>query len=212
MTTDQQRRNIGRLKFTPSRCAQCRKTIRGAYFRCAEGCQPQVDHEDPIPDFFDLCEDCVRNERHDPPHLKKENKSCILENAISEEEADRLCSCGANQSNPWAADFPFSISTKDWHPRDCGLRQVAPSYVWTRREEIGHTRTVEYDSQRSGERNHCRSSGNGGSLQSHSVGSRARRVLPTPQREAIAKRIFPYGNIHMALRFGTVIVENGVPE
>ncbi|KAK3905775.1 hypothetical protein C8A05DRAFT_12460, partial [Staphylotrichum tortipilum] len=198
------------LEFEPLKCTHCSTPIRGTRFQCVRGCfaprGPRIDGPDSIPPAADaqrpvvLCETCGRicgrnnNGIHLQSHLTKLDKNCVLSTAFSTQNPRDLCSCSAFQHPEWRGEqlYPFREPIGDLHDRNCPLVQL--------------------------QSRHCRAKYADLLRLSHLLDPQATRMAGPMARLAVRRaakaaiKDIPYGNVHMALMVGPLIIENGVPD
>ncbi|PNY28891.1 Uncharacterized protein TCAP_01186 [Tolypocladium capitatum] len=209
--------------FQPLPCAECRAVIRGSTFR-------SVRERDRA-----ICEKCYRDGHYGHAEFAKEYKSCCLPTAMTPEVSRHVCRCSAvrrrdDRGRP-AALWPLRDELGKPHVQggigkvNCGLFELTDmvaeaKYAATR---IKADRETTLEAVRRGEaaasRVHLESQRPAklGNINTSSVpefGSSYGFTTDSPEDipffvRSIAER-YPYGNVHMALRIGPLVIENGV--
>jgi hypothetical protein len=217
------------LEFQTLPCTFCRHTIRGSSFRCVAGCHftrpinGNVKLSSKSENII-LCEDCAREGSHEASHLVKVTKHCILSKGTSDLEAHELCSCGlSKQVN---VHFPFTHRVRETHAATCALLQLANQHVKARYDDLVISKRLSHSENDqlvgndpntgSGARlskwNSALNKLSGkGSVTKNSISKTliGRFVRPAAK---IAVSQVRYGNVHMSLSIGPIVIENGVPE
>lgn len=210
--------------FRPLVCAQCSTVIRGTHFRCLHGC-PQPNQNPPSNEPLELCETCMRNgSYHRGTHLQKREKRCILREVVTPTRSRQICTCengqpdwnGDGDSDGRDGDLHFAVDGGYPHQRSCPVLKLKWRHERAKLEELRHSKTQDaHLSAQRGERvgstagartnrGHQGKKRGGGSAQvQKGAVDRAARILPPP---------IEFGNVHMMLVAGTIIIENGVPE
>lgn len=208
-------------KFEPAVCAHCSRTIRGAQFRCIadcgrpncakEGClQPYCRQPDqrPVSDRPLLfCETCKRANIHPERHLRKFEKRCILREALPPTRRRRICTCenrpphigDDDDDSDDGNDLYFAVDGGYLHQPRCPVFKLKRRHEGVKFQELRRSRTGTQarGTDRSREsRSRVQKAG------SKILGSAAQAATPPIQ----------FGNVHMMLMVGTIIIENGVPE
>ncbi|TLD29241.1 hypothetical protein PspLS_03927 [Pyricularia sp. CBS 133598] len=188
------------IKFVPLECSQCRQAIQGSHFQCISWCtlNNNAPNQDRPPVF---CETCAREpgrSAHPPDHLRKIHKSCVLSTCIPEQQAGLKCSCPDVVGAEEAAQYPFSgIQDRARHDPRCPLRVLKSAHCSAKTREMPRLNALQV-------------AGDGG------LQEEASPVFLSGQR--LAARVLkvgddiPYGNVHMSLMVGPLIIENGVPD
>lgn len=182
-----------------------------------------------------LCENCARKDGHPSNHMRKQQKHSIVPTCITPQVAEGICPCIS--LSPTENPFPFTLHSRQRHLPQCPLRSVAESHEKARYIDLIRLKNLEQpnkedDSIRSTEsRRHSmfattpkppsllqRMSLSNKSISSSSGHSRASlfsqgiaRSMTLPFARKVAENI-PFGNVHMALSIGPLVIENGVPE
>jgi hypothetical protein len=208
--------------FSPLVCAQCSSVIRGTHFRCLHGC-PRPNQNPPSNEPLEMCEACMRNgSYHRGTHLQKREKRCILREVVTPTRSRQICTCENGQPD-WNGDgdrsdedLRFAVDGGHPHQRSCPILKLKRHHERAKLEELRQNKTQDahLSAQRGGRvgstagirpnRGHQGKKGGGGSaqVQKGAVG-RAAQLLPPPVE---------FGNVHMMLVAGTIIIENGVPK
>jgi hypothetical protein len=162
--------NTGLPVFGLQLCTNCHEVIRGACFICIGGCPAEPPPPPPAKQnrlvkhrphthltkqrpqtqisaltTVVLCETCVR--QTDPPvhpfeHLAKRHKVCVLSDAVTREQAHRICTCWKitdprnDESRTAEAMYPFRASTRSLHDRSCSLVQLADQHCKAKHAEL----------------------------------------------------------------------------
>jgi hypothetical protein len=226
-----------RVEFNSLNCSSCQQTIRGSAFWCSEGCRVDEpvngDSEsnfcgDPPP--LVLCEACGRQSFHPTEHLTKFAKHCVLAEASSVTGTSLMCSC--NQSDSASAKYPFTKLERDEHLQTCELRQLMQKHMKARTDDLLVCKEVSQnrddstlkDNSKSGIRAHLSrwNSGSSSNNQHKNLPTHKRTNSESTSKSLLRKIIRPaasiaatrvrYGNVHMALSFGPIVIENGAPE
>ncbi|KAH8702863.1 hypothetical protein GQ44DRAFT_732665 [Phaeosphaeriaceae sp. PMI808] len=209
--------------FDSRTCTNCNATIRGSHFSCVAGCVPQNGAGDGSHggnDYF-VCEDCSRNRAHEASHLRKHQKHCILANALSPRQAQNLCPCRDYHRSE--VPYPFTERARLNHVPDCSLSGLASEHVKAKYEDLSRCKQLVSEADRSETKSVVSRASQGGSLlrrvshsQSKVEGSLVpkRKILRSILRPAVRSisENIPFGNVHMAVCFGPLMIENGVPD
>jgi len=216
-----------RPNFKPLACTSCNATIRGSHFSCVEGCVPPntaTGHFQGGNAYF-VCEDCGRNGAHQVSHLRKHQKHCILSDAISPRQGQNLCPCRDYDRSE--TPYPFTETEKLNHASDCTLLSLAPEHVKARYADLVQCKTLAMEKTPEKDRSETLSvlsrTSQRSSLLRRISHYRSKTEGSLPSKRGIAKSILlpaiksiseniPFGNVHMALCFGPLMIENGVPE
>ncbi|POR36051.1 Uncharacterized protein TPAR_03751, partial [Tolypocladium paradoxum] len=210
--------------FRPLRCAECGAVVRGSTFRSVR------DRDKAI------CEGCYRDGHYGHTEFAKEYKSCCLPTAMTPEVSRHVCHCSAvrrrDNQGKLAALWPLRDDELGRpHVKggigkvNCGLFELTDmvaeaKYAATRikadrettleavrRDETAATR--EYlESRRPAKLGNINTSSVPEFGSSYGVTTDSPEDIPFFVR-SIAER-YPYGNVHMALRVGPLVIENGV--
>lgn len=212
-------------EFGPAVCAHCSSIIRGTQFCCFINCgqtscrktncpQPYCRRPDQRPISTEpllFCETCKRASDHPGRHLRKFEKRCILREVVPPTRSRQICTC-ENQTpctGDEREDLYFAVDGGYPHQRRCPVLKLKRRHELARVEELRRSRTsTQPPKDRQGRgagRGADRGRGSRGRIQkasSRSVGLAAQVVTPPIQ----------FGNVHMMLMVGTIIIENGVSE
>lgn len=196
-------------EFESARCKVCSDILRGVLFQCTqEDCieEPGLGKDDYV------CEECFRLGKHNGSHLVKVYKHCILDETVHPLRSRELCHCSDvapfdSNGNP-AALYPIDpnlahrVSQSSNDPK-CQLFRI-PQFVREAKE-----REMETPME----------------LQTASAARKASTKAKKPisslgmgewmGANLMLSRVatkFPYGNTHIALMVGPIIIENGVPQ
>ena len=208
--------------FGAAKCAICGNTLRGISFRCnQDGCSqtPRLEPRDMI------CEDCFRNQKHRQDHLIKVPKHCILDRTVTIQVSRKLCPCTTvprfDSDGCRAALWPVDPEAKhrrlqnSGHMR-CGLFYL-PGLIVDAKARLLQEATSDSKDLKSVIRETFKDLYK---VRQPTV-KRIRNVdekledrldadLPLAFRGIASK--FPFGNTHIALMIGPLIIENGVPQ
>lgn len=205
--------------FRPSVCSSedCSSVIRGTEFRCLNGCH-RPNQNRPSEERLVICETCMRNGKHKIDHLRKYEKRCILQEVVSPMKSRQICTCryAPTSGNSGNEDTRFAISRVRKHLRDCPVLQLKRRYEQAKRDELRHhhhmvdspktqkARIFRFNISplfpRGGKKDHKQ--GKATHVGTRAVGWAAKSMPPPIQ----------FGNVHMALMVGPIIIENGYPE
>lgn len=217
--------------FRPLRCVECGAVIRGSTFRgVGDGDGDGAGGRDRA-----VCEGCYRNGHYGRKDFAKEYKSCCLPTAMTPEVSRHVCHCSGvrrrdAQGKP-AALWPLRDELGGPHVRggigkaNCGLFELTDmvaeaKYAATRikadrettLEAVRRDETLamrEYlESRRPAKLGNINTSSVPEFGSSYGVTTDSPEDIPFFVR-SIAER-YPYGNVHMALRIGPLVIENGV--
>lgn len=209
--------------FRPRVCAQCSSVIRGTHFRCLHGCPRPNQNPPPSNEPFELCETCMRDGRyHRGTHLQKLEKRCILREVVTPTRSRQICTCengqpdGNGDGDGNDGDLHFAVDGGHPHQRNCPILKLKRRHEHAKRQELRDNTTQELHLSTQGaervgsaastqvNKSHQDKRRGGGSAQVRKGAvDRAARLLPPP---------IEFGNVHMMLMVGTIIIENGVQE
>ena len=224
-------------QFSPLQCSSCDKIIRGINFWCSEaGCKQSIDSE-----FrYHICEDCFRAKNQKcGPHLMKHYKHCVLRETITPEISRKICHCSGvsriDANGKTRSLFPVDPSLPHYssvnRANKCGLLnlkgQVAEAKhrgILTKLEK--REASLEKNKKKQQQKQqHKKAKGlkNRKSTQDFDIDYlEVKGAEPTDRLVDVADEDIPYfyrahldkypfGNVHVALTFGPLIIENGVP-
>lgn len=175
------------MHFCPLLCWACHQAIRGSHFECIG------DHiGEPRGQVF--CETCARSEKHPLEHLRKVSKHCLLSTALTDEEARNTCTCP--QVTDEGKVYPFSEGGKSTHHITCPLIHLKSRHCQAKLRDLNELHQL-----------HDVDVGTNGATIPQTLISVAGSVI----RHKIQKDI-PYGNVHMGLMLGPLVIENGIPK
>jgi hypothetical protein len=219
--------------FELLRCSTCNTVIRGSMYECiVEECTQKGSKG-----IF--CQDCRYETKHTEPHLVKVYRHCILREAIDPEISRKICHCTTlyhNDSNGHPREL-FPVCKSDQHrdaPRGgglrCGLLTLGDHVAEAKYQgillklekrknlqdaqriiEATKTRNQE-TARRKAERERRKSKPTSRQKSTASVGTfeaqNSDEDIPFFMKDFTDR--YPFGNVHMALRFGPLLFENGV--
>jgi hypothetical protein len=129
----------------------------------------------------------MRNDGHNRSHLRKYEKHCILKEVVSSSQISQICTCrddGAPQNEQENTnESTFAVDGERTHLRNCPVLQLKQRYEQAKLDELLH----------------------------HQNMVKRKNWVGKLLLIYVAPRI-QFGNVHMALRVGTLIIENGVAE
>ncbi|KND89961.1 hypothetical protein TOPH_05340 [Tolypocladium ophioglossoides CBS 100239] len=209
--------------FRPLRCAECGAMVRGSTFRSLRDRDCAV------------CETCYRRGHYGYTEFAKEYKSCCLPAAMTPEVSRHVCHCSSvrrrDARGKPAALWPLRDELGTPHVKggigkvNCGLFELTDmvaeaKYAATRikadrettleavrRDETAAMRDY-LESRRPAKLGNINTSSVPEFGSSYGVTTDSPEEIPFFVR-SIAER-YPYGNVHMALRIGPLLIENGV--
>ena len=215
------------------RCRTCGDVIRGSLFKCLESkCEAPL----PLTQKDSICETCFRASSHPPNHMTKFYKHYILRDIITPKISRQICLCsaatgGGHLASPFPLDrnFPHRGKGKA-RVLKCGLLLLSDKVVEAKFQ--GTISQIEKNQaqmeQKQIERHRKR-------VLKEGKARKAARKIRDPQvqeqektksdveNEKVADQEipflyrrfanrYPFGNVHVALMFGSLMIENGVPE
>lgn len=161
----------------------------------------------------------MRNGKHTIDHLRKYEKRCILRDVLSPIKSHQICTCdyAPTSANSGGEDTRFATCRGREHLRDCPVLQLKRRYEQAKRDELKHHQQHMVDNpktqkarifrfnmgtlfSRRGKKDHKQ--GKTTYVGTRAVGWAAQSMPPPIQ----------FGNVHMALMVGPIIIENGYPE
>jgi hypothetical protein len=220
--------------FEPLRCILCKMVIRGSMFRCAhENCKAHG-----AKGF--ICQDCRYEGKHKQDHLIKLYKHCILRDVITPEISRKMCLCGTvpqyDADGRSRALFPVRASDKHRSTIktgavQCGLLDLGELIaeekyrgIWLKMEN----RISLGDEKRKADRKKREQEAAAKKLENdrkkgtRTTVDRGKEATSTIQEKSADEDIpffmrkftdrYPFGNVHMALRVGPLLLENGVEQ
>ncbi|KAL8340921.1 hypothetical protein RB601_006836 [Gaeumannomyces tritici] len=215
------------VDFVALECSSCEKAIQGSHFECVgDGCACTHTHGRSV-----FCETCSRepNSKHRPDTLRKIHKRCVLSDCLSEEAAQRACRCpglgapskpdnttyssssssGPGSERPQRPLFPFGAGDRDRHEQTCALARLRRRHERAKVTELQRLGMLEETPEGDG--------GEAGGLPALAAARAAVRAAVGVASRAGARATkvadnIPYGNVHMSLMVGPLIIENGVPQ
>lgn len=209
--------------FALLRCTFCSNVLRGSHFRCFRGCtsssnttqlksDPYLPPSQHTHDMVVLCETCARMNVHERSHLRKCQKNCVVGNAVGPLQGRELCHCTSRRLRTDSL-FPFTYVQRSLHGPECELLEVMPKHIRARKSDIlGNNLRSSLVSSSAAfderiEQRSPRSTISGRSTRTKAFANQLLKPLIRPILDKI-----PFGNVHVGLMFGPIIIENGVPE
>lgn len=206
--------------FRPLQCAICKKVIRGSFFECVEDDCSKTKGDGPI------CQDCQNAGKHSGHNLRKHYKHCVLAESISASTGRKICRCGtvARHDTDGKSRSLYPVHAKDKHrttPKgtvQCGLLDL-PSLIAEAKFEnvvlkVDKRSTLEEEKRLAREEAIRRESQKGANQYRRQTTTdtvdekEAEEDVPFFMRKITDR--YPFGNVHMALRLGPILIENGV--
>lgn len=206
--------------FQPLSCSICKQVIRGSFFECTENnCRKGLRDGS-------ICQDCQHASKHQHNNLRKHYKHCILAESIDASTSRKICRCGTvSRYDTHGKDRSlYPIRSKDMHrntPKgtiQCGLLDLTSAVA-----EAKYGNVVSKKDKRGTleeEKRLAREEGRRLELQKETYPYQQPKTSKTVDEKDAEEDIpffmrkitdrYPFGNVHMALRFGPVIIENGV--
>lgn len=205
--------------FTPQLCFECERIIRGSSFEL-------VNEKNVI-----ICETCYRKSHNNRPSasVRKVYKTCCLPTAMTPEISQQICDCTRcrhedENGNPEA---PWPLTGE--RPPSCRLlnlnSMIAEAKFAATQGKLDKKTTLDKIRRREGREYQAMWEAHRDTMSTRGVPPKlpnlnsefgtsyghadARESVPRILRSITDK--YPYGNIHMALRFGPIIIEIGVP-
>lgn len=213
--------------LTSLQCSFCKETIRGCLYRKepTDSTQGQTSSDS-------VCEDCYRKLFYENPAFVKQYKHSILNEIITPEIGRKICKCYPIPHVPDAVLFPMSkYDYEERHkPSRCGLLQLGEitanakyngmRAAMGRREQNGkelidvqeaNDRYDEKVAKKLWQRSEIVEQKTLSGDDRYAVAeAQADEDIPIYLRQYADK--YPFGNVHMALRVGPIVIENGVAE
>lgn len=211
--------------FAPQSCFACDVVIRGSMFRNIKN--------DTI-----MCEGCYRKHHYGHADMTKVYKQCCLRKAVSAKDSREICSCidvrRRDSSGRLRNLFPVDDDSKNSEKHlningtagrvRCGLYEltdmVAEAKYASTQSKLGAKKTLEGAKREDQE--HYRPAriknpnGEEAGKKSYttefanSYGATTKDTEDIPFYLSDIVDEYPYGNVHMALRVGPLVIENGV--
>jgi hypothetical protein len=211
-------------QFKALACAACQKVIRGIMFYCS---RPHCDDDRPLGRGEFVCESCYRKPCHKRSHMIKTYKHSILHSVIDPEVSSKICRCSSvphvDPDGGLASLFPVDPKMKHRVSGGarCGLFCLGDRITEGKLE--GQTIQVDRNKQNDEDEDRVqhsrpqrrgkmiRVSGTTGASteQEGTVDDELDGGVPAYLRAQIKK--VPFGNVHVSLMVGPLIIENGVP-
>lgn len=206
--------------MSSQRCIECHHVIRGATFT-------NVRESGVI-----LCETCYRTSHFGKTEFAKEYKTCCLAKSIDPKMSRQICNCTMvrrrDDNGRLVAQWPLKSDTIK-HAKggmgkvNCGLFELTDmvaeaKYAGTRMKTEGSTtleavrreETLRMKDERPTKLKNINTSSVPEFGSSFGVTTGSPEDVPIFLRSITEK--YPYGNVHMALRIGPVVIENGVEQ
>jgi len=173
-----------------------------------------------------LCEECARKNVHSTRHLEKIQKQCVLAGSVTPAQSREICHC-SDVSSEKETLFPIELLDYPKHCSSCdlltlkGLHNLAKPKELTKEKEKLHTETTEDNRTKP---NKPSPGGLGHKLMrqvttaSTAVLAQSEQILASIKKQLIKRGVrpaierVPFGNVHMALMVGTLVIEIGVPQ
>ena len=205
--------------FQPLLCALCAQVIRGSYFECIEEHCTKI-RAGPI------CQDCQNASKHPHHTLRKRYKHCILTESIDASKSRLICKCGTvsrhDADGKSRSLYPIHATDKYRStPKgtvQCGLLDLASLVAEAKFKSV--VLKVDKRSSLEEERRLAREEAKRRESQKSTNQYRRQMATETVDEKEAAEDIpffmrritdrYPFGNVHMALRVGPIIIENGV--
>lgn len=222
--------------FTPLRCSSCNNPIRGSSFNRI-GKDPVA-----LKDSKRLCEACYRSYHYGEDSYIKDHKHCILDKSISLEASRRICRCSPDVPHFNTAGNPndiFPISETDQHigikksgGLQCGLLKLGEYIAEAKYDGMEGKYSQEKQSHKLADMERRASENETKKRQKESKARNVKRNSQTakpPTSSAVEAKEkdlqehvplflrgytekYPFANVHMALRLGPLVIENGVAQ
>ncbi|KAL8366755.1 hypothetical protein RB595_010558 [Gaeumannomyces hyphopodioides] len=217
------------VDFVSLECSSCEKAIQGSYFECVgDGCACIY-----TPGKSVFCETCSREPRskHRPDALRKVHKRCVLSDCLSEEAARRACRCpglgapskpddtnGTNDATCSNSSldsehvqrplFQFGAGDRHGHEQTCALARLRRRHERAKMTELQRLGMLEGTPESGGD-----ARGPPGLAAARAAARAAVGAASRAGARAIkATDNIPYGNVHMSLMVGPLMIKNGVPQ
>lgn len=207
----------GTPNFIPSRCAICQDILRGILFACSRADCAEKKH--PLHTDDRICETCFRSGKHPQEHLVKIYKHCILDESITPKISQDLCKCSTvprtDPDGDYAALYPIDRDAK--HRTNinrfvkCRLF-LLPGLVANAKYQVLESSMESRKGKETRRLGDVRNMNNDKPL--YGLDAALDEVLDAdialPFRRYANK--FPFGNTHISIMIGPLIIENGVPQ
>ena len=200
-------------------CAICTQVIRGSYFEC-------VDEDCTKKRAGSICQDCQNAGKHQHHNLRKRYKHCILTESIDASTSRQICKCGtvSHHDTDGKSRSLYPVHAMDNHrstPKgtfQCGLLDLTSLVAEAKFENV----VLKVDKKSTLEEEKRLAREEAKRLESQKADHQYRRQTATEtvdEKKAeedipfFMRKItdrYPFGNVHMALRAGPIIIENGV--
>ncbi|KAK3326732.1 hypothetical protein B0H66DRAFT_449385, partial [Apodospora peruviana] len=210
--------------FQLARCALCREIIRGSMFRCTVPDCTEDGHEGVI------CQGCQHDGKHTNAHLTKEYKHCVLEENIDLATSRQLCRCNtvARFNNDGQPRKLFPVLKADDHRStkkggvSCCLLNLPNAVAEAKYDGVlmkpqhttlGNERAEAEETARRLEEKRKKQAKDSSynQIATETINEKkAKDDIPFFMRNVTDR--YPFGNVHMALRIGPLMIENGVPD
>ncbi|KAM0425121.1 hypothetical protein ACHAPT_009681 [Fusarium lateritium] len=207
--------------------SDCNDIIRGSMFVCEDKSRPGV-----------ICEECYRGHYYGKENYIKAYKHCILAESITPEISRDMCHCkGVPQEDSQGQPLSlFPVPQKNDHSKNatppCNLLDLGDQVALAKyeglqtalggkektekqRSELANIVQASKAAEKKSKSDDLRKMLGRGRLRSAS--SSTVSVVSEPQADEDIPLLFrrytekyPYGNVHMALRVGPLVIENGV--
>ncbi|KAH0545446.1 hypothetical protein FGG08_000447 [Glutinoglossum americanum] len=174
-----------------------------------------------------FCETCMRSDKHGAQgrsHLRKYEKRCILRETVTPTQSRQICICegsGGGEGDTGGYDTLFAAIGGREHRQSCPIWNLKQRHEQAKIDELLHCKRTDNEAnlkevRRSRlsrinlffPRNTLARETHGRGTQGGSTDIAGRRAMGWAAK-SVPPRI-PFGNIHMALMVGPIIIENGV--
>ena len=205
--------------FRPLLCAICIQVIRGSYFECLEKhCTKNR--------ACSICQDCQNASEHQHHNLRKRYKHCILTESIDASTSHKICKCGTvpRHDTKGRSRSLYPVHATDKHrstPKgtvQCGLLDLTSLVAEAKFEnvvlKVDKRSTLEEEKRLAHEEAKHREQKKAANQYPRQTATEtvdekeAGEDIPFFMRRITDR--YPFGNVHMALRVGPIIIENGV--
>jgi hypothetical protein len=196
-------------EFLPLNCNGCHDIIRGSHF---QRLSTENEYESNGSEVV-ICESCFRDLDSRQSELRKLHKHCVLSDCITTEEARRICSCPHIRRSD--IQFPFPEATgggpgaRSYHKAWCPLRNLTRMHMNAKLQEV-EASTVPMPKQPEAETRNAWFRTIDGLSESMSTGWKYVSDGMSKTVTPIGNKIYNFGNVHMALMLGPIVIENGV--